>query len=161
MFSSDDDDIFETKDNEIKKDKSIINNQFIDDEAEESELDSSDDEENVPDIINDSGEEEGIFNIFLVTCINKNKVFNLVLFLCFFFQVEFSAKKKRRLIVLSESSDEDETDREIKLTADDFIPISNEPETNISTQQLMDLCSGQFQTQQSESQVIFLSLFDL
>lgn len=85
MFSSDDDDIFETKDNEIKKDKSIINNQFIDDEAEESELDSSDDEENVPDIINDSGEEEGIFNIFLVTCINKNKVFNLVLFLCFFF----------------------------------------------------------------------------
>lgn len=63
--------------------------------------------------------------------------------------------------MLSESSDEDETDREIKLTADDFIPISNEPETNISTQQLMDLCSGQFQTQQSESQVIFLSLFDL
>lgn len=86
--------------------------------------------------------------------LNINKWFNYELF-CFYY-LEFSTKKKRRIVLLSESSDEDDPNKEIELTFDDFIPINNEPETNMCTQQLMDLCSGKFQTQQSESEVEIL-----
>lgn len=45
------------------------NHQFIDDEAEESELDSgSDDENNLSDVINDSGEEDGSINNKYLSC---------------------------------------------------------------------------------------------
>uniref|UniRef100_A0A2S2QI87 Claspin n=1 Tax=Sipha flava TaxID=143950 RepID=A0A2S2QI87_9HEMI len=98
--------------------------QFIDDLAELSESDnSSEDDENVPDLIDDSDEDVN----------------------------EFSKKRVRRL-VLSESSDDD-SNLEIKLTTDDLMPLLKDPEeTNVCTQQLMGLCSGQFQTQKSEEQ---------
>lgn len=65
---------------------------------------------------------------------------------------EFSKKKKRKLIALSESEDEndniedDDCKTESKITSSGLYTT----ETNICTQQLMGLCSGQFQTQESE-----------
>lgn len=41
------------------------------------------------------------------------------------------------------------------------MPLSEEPETIICTQQLMGLCSGQFQSQQSEEQVPYFIFYFL
>jgi hypothetical protein len=60
---------------------------------------------------------------------------------------------------LSESSDDD-SNLEIKLTTDDLMPLLKDPEeTNVCTQQLMGLCSGQFQTQKSEEQVSYFTIY--
>ncbi|VVC28849.1 Hypothetical protein CINCED_3A012726 [Cinara cedri] len=129
-----------------------IAKQFIDNEAELSELEESSDDEDS--FINSSENEE---------------------------EIEISKKKKRPTLLLSESSDDEHiSDIEIEMTSNDIIPLSNElekntptslidnghnsntemkidtndlsplfneSEKNISTQQLMELCSGQFQTQ--------------
>lgn len=78
----------------------------------------------------------------------------IILWFCINY-IEFSIKKKRQLVLLSESSDDDDLDTEIQLTSDDLIPLNNEPAVKVSTQQLMNLCSGQFNTQESEAKVNF------
>jgi len=65
-------------------------------------------------------------------------------------------------MLLSESSDEEnDSITDIKLTTNDLKPLFNdESQTNISTQQLMGLCSGEFHTQLPEvSLIIFKFLF--
>lgn len=62
--------------------------------------------------------------------------------------------------MVSESSDED-SNLEINLTTDDLMPLLDEPETNVSTQQLIGLCSGQFQTQESQEQVLYFRFYFL
>jgi len=52
----------------------------------------------------------------------------------------------------------------MKLTPNDLKPLFNETQINISTQQLMDMCSGEFVTQLpqvSNYNVIFYLKFDL
>lgn len=62
--------------------------------------------------------------------------------------------------MLSESSDEEDIKYSIvNLKNDYLIPIANEQEINMCTQQLMDLCSGQFQTQLSNTQVRIFFFF--
>lgn len=66
-----------------------------------------------------------------------------------------SSKKKRKIIALSDSDDEDDIINDDRSNTDSKL-ISHglyETETNICTQQLMGLCSGQFQTQESEAEV--------
>ncbi|KAE9523713.1 hypothetical protein AGLY_015931 [Aphis glycines] len=116
---------------EVKKN---IVKTFIDDEAELSELDcSSDDEDNLPDFINESGDEED-------------------------HDIEFPKKKKHRLVLLSESSDDDinsenenDLNSEIKSIPNSLSPLFNDSEAIVSTQQLMGFCSGQFQSQELDA----------
>ncbi|XP_060858503.1 protein PFC0760c-like [Metopolophium dirhodum] len=121
------------KDTEDKLKRNIVKT-FIDDEAESSELDcSSDDEDNRSNNFNnESGDEEDC-------------------------DIEFSKNKKRRLVLLSESSDDDMDTRdenhsntEIKLIPN-LSPLFNDSEAIASTQQLMGFCSGQFQSQQLDA----------
>lgn len=81
----------------------------------------------------------------------------------FFIYLEFVKKKKRLLNVLSDSDDDDDntnndnndSNRETDLTSNDLNLMLNGTETeNISTQQLMGLCSGEFLTQESDTQVL-------
>lgn len=116
--------------------KKNIAKTFIDDEAELSELDgSSDDEDNLPNFIDESGDEEDQ-------------------------DIEFSKKKKHRLVLLSESSDDDMNSKDenhsnaeikFKLIPNNLSPLFNDSEDINSTQQLMGFCSGQFQSQQLDA----------
>ncbi|XP_025196717.1 claspin-like [Melanaphis sacchari] len=120
------------EDSEDELKKNIVKT-FIDDEAELSELDcSSGDEDNFPSFINESGDEEDR-------------------------DIEFPKKKKHRAILLSESSDdemnctnENDSNTEINLISNNSSPLFNESEPIVSTQQLLGLCSGQFQSQSQQ-----------
>lgn len=59
-------------------------------------------------------------------------------------------------MLLSESSDEEnDSITAIKLTPNDLKPLfDDESQTNVSTQQLMGLCSGEFHTQLPEVSLI-------
>uniref|UniRef100_A0A2S2PHV4 Claspin n=1 Tax=Schizaphis graminum TaxID=13262 RepID=A0A2S2PHV4_SCHGA len=136
QLCSEDDKIEKDTEDEIKRN---IVKSFIDDEAELSELDcSSDDEDNLPGLLNESGDEEDR-------------------------DIEFPKKKKHRLVFLSESSDNDDDDddidsknennsnTEIKLIPNNLSPLFNDSEAIVSTQQLMGFCSGQFQSQKLDA----------
>lgn len=66
-----------------------------------------------------------------------------------------SSKKKRKIIALSDSDDENEIIYDNSSNTDSKLLSHGlyETETNICTQQLMGLCSGQFQTQGPEAEV--------
>lgn len=66
-----------------------------------------------------------------------------------------SLKKKRKIIALSDSDDENEIINDDSSNTDSKVITQGlyETDTNICTQQLMGLCSGQFQTQELESEV--------
>lgn len=66
-----------------------------------------------------------------------------------------SLKKKRKIIALSDSDDENEIINDDSSNTDSKVITQGlyETDTNICTQQLMGLCSGQFQTQELEAEV--------
>lgn len=74
--------------------------------------------------------------------------------------LEFPKKKKHRLVLLSESSDDDinsenenDLNTENKSIPNSLSPLFNDSEAIVSTQQLMGFCSGQFQSQKLDAKV--------
>lgn len=85
------------------------------------------------------------------------------------YDLEFPKKKKHRLVLLSESSDDDinrenenDLNTEIKSIPNSLSPLFNDSEAIVSTQQLIGFCSGQFQSQKLDAKVfkyIFYSIY--
>lgn len=55
------------------------------------------------------------------------------------------------------SRDENHLNTDIKLISNNLSPLFNDSEAIVSTQQLMGFCSGQFQSQQSDAKVLYIT----